>query len=94
MNWWAVFKREMVILRVKFGKPGYVVSSLFYPLIYLFAFGLGLAGRGCFTTCPSILRPNFAPERSIIRVRAARTSASGKRRSALRRKKPKLLKLD
>ena len=42
MNWWAVFKREMVILRVKFGKPGYVVSSLFYPLIYLFAFGLGL----------------------------------------------------
>lgn len=42
MNWWAVFRREMMILKVKFSKPGYVVASLCYPLIYLFAFGLGL----------------------------------------------------
>ena len=42
MNWWSVFKREMLILKIKFSKMGYVVSSLFYPLIYLFAFGFGL----------------------------------------------------
>ena len=42
MNWWAVFKREMMVLKVKASKPGYVLSTLFYPLIYLFAFGLGL----------------------------------------------------
>lgn len=42
MNWWAVFRREMMVLKVKISKPGYVVSTLFYPLIYLFAFGLGL----------------------------------------------------
>lgn len=42
MNWWAVFKREMMVLKMKVSKLSYVVSSLFYPLIYLFAFGLGL----------------------------------------------------
>ena len=42
MTWWAVFKREMIILKMKVSKFSYVLSSLFYPLIYLFAFGLGL----------------------------------------------------
>lgn len=42
MTWWAVFKREILVLKVKFSKFGYVISTLFYPLIYLFAFGLGL----------------------------------------------------
>lgn len=41
----AVFYRELVMLWKKIGKLGYVFAALLYPLIYLFAFGLGMGGR-------------------------------------------------
>ncbi len=42
MGWWAVFLRELIIVRRRFLTRGYVLASVFHPLIYLFAFGLGL----------------------------------------------------
>lgn len=45
MGWYAVFRREMLLLWKKIGKLGYVFSATLSPLIYLFAFGLGLGGR-------------------------------------------------
>lgn len=42
MQWLAVFKREMILLKQRMLKRGYVFASVFHPLIYLFAFGLGL----------------------------------------------------
>lgn len=41
----AVLWREMVLLWKKTGKFGYVFSTLLFPLVYLFSFGLGLGGR-------------------------------------------------
>lgn len=41
----AVFYRELVMVWKKIGKFGYVFAALLYPLIYLFAFGLGMGGR-------------------------------------------------
>ena len=42
MGWWAIFRREMILLKQRASRLGYVFASVFYPLIYLFAFGLGL----------------------------------------------------
>ena len=45
MGWYAVYRREMLILWKKIGRMGYVFSSIIFPFIYLFSFGLGLGGR-------------------------------------------------
>ncbi|MGL5512552.1 MAG: ABC transporter permease, partial [Sporomusa sp.] len=37
--------REMLLMQKKVGKFGYVFSSVMFPIIYLFAFGLGLGSR-------------------------------------------------
>lgn len=42
MEWFAVYSREMVLLQKKMGKLGYIFSTVMFPLIYLFAFGLGI----------------------------------------------------
>jgi ABC-type multidrug transport system permease subunit len=45
MGWYAVFRRELLLLRKKVGRLGYVFSSIISPFIYLTAFGLGLGNR-------------------------------------------------
>ncbi|WP_371378619.1 ABC transporter permease [Sporomusa aerivorans] len=45
MGWYAIYRREMLILWKKIGRMGYVFSSIIFPFIYLFSFGLGLSGR-------------------------------------------------
>lgn len=40
-----IFYREYTLFRKKLLKFGFVFSSLFFPIIYLLAFGLGLSGR-------------------------------------------------
>ena len=42
MGWVAIYQREMLLMQKKIGKLGYVFSTIFFPLIYLFAFGWGL----------------------------------------------------
>ncbi|WP_303996340.1 ABC transporter permease [Megamonas hypermegale] len=42
MGWLAVYGREMTLLGKKMGKLGYIFSTVMFPLIYLFAFGLGI----------------------------------------------------
>lgn len=44
-NWYPVFYREMLLFRKKAIKLGYLFSSLFFPFLYLLAFGLGLGNR-------------------------------------------------
>ncbi len=41
-DWIAVYSREMALLQKKMGKFGYIFSTVMFPLIYLFAFGLGI----------------------------------------------------
>lgn len=45
MGWYAVYRREMLILWKQIGRMGYVFSTVIFPFIYLFSFGLGLGGR-------------------------------------------------
>lgn len=42
---YAVFRRELLLLKKKVGRLGYVFSSIISPFIYLTAFGLGLGNR-------------------------------------------------
>jgi ABC-2 type transport system permease protein len=41
-GWFPIFLREMLLFRRKLLKPGYLVSAMLVPLIYLAVFGLGL----------------------------------------------------
>lgn len=41
-GWYPIFLREMLLFRRKLLKPGYLVSAMLVPLIYLAVFGLGL----------------------------------------------------
>ncbi|MBP2663443.1 MAG: yadH 7 [Firmicutes bacterium] len=45
MGWYAVYRREMLVLWKQIGRMGYVFSSIIFPFIYLFSFGLGLGDR-------------------------------------------------
>ena len=38
----AVYMREMALLQKKMGKLGYIFSAVMFPIIYLFAFGMGI----------------------------------------------------
>lgn len=42
MGWISVYQREMLLMKKKIGKFGYVFSTLLFPMIYLTAFGWGL----------------------------------------------------
>ena len=46
MDWLAVYSRELLLLQKKMGKLGYIFSTVMFPLIYLFAFGLGIGFSG------------------------------------------------
>jgi ABC-type multidrug transport system permease subunit len=41
MGWWTVYRRELFLMNKKVGNMGYVLSTLLFPLIYLFAFSWG-----------------------------------------------------
>ncbi len=41
-GWYPIFLREMLLFRRKLLKPGYLVSAMLVPLMYLAVFGLGL----------------------------------------------------
>ncbi|MEN6564920.1 MAG: ABC transporter permease [Veillonellales bacterium] len=45
MGWYAVYSREMLLLRKKIGKMGYIFSTVISPFVYLLSFGMGLGGR-------------------------------------------------
>ncbi|MCS7280924.1 MAG: ABC transporter permease [Desulfobacterota bacterium] len=42
MSWYPIFLREMIIFRRRLLRLGYIFSTLIVPIIYLFAFGLGI----------------------------------------------------
>ena len=42
LNFLAVYMREMALLQKKMGKLGYIFSAVMFPIIYLFAFGMGI----------------------------------------------------
>jgi ABC-type multidrug transport system permease subunit len=44
-GWYPIFYREMLLFRKKVMKFGYIFSSMFFPLLYLLAFGLGFGQR-------------------------------------------------
>jgi ABC-2 type transport system permease protein len=45
MNWATIFLKDMLLFQRRLVRLGYVVSTLFAPLLYLGAFGLGLGKR-------------------------------------------------
>jgi ABC-type polysaccharide/polyol phosphate export permease len=45
MGWFVVYYRELILMKKKMGKLGYVFSSVMFPVIYLFAFSWGLGSR-------------------------------------------------
>lgn len=45
MGWYVVYWRELILMKKKMGKLGYVFSSVMFPVIYLFAFSWGLGSR-------------------------------------------------
>lgn len=45
MGWYVVYWRELILMKKKMGKLGYVFSSVMFPIIYLFAFSWGLGAR-------------------------------------------------
>jgi ABC-type multidrug transport system permease subunit len=45
MNWYPIFLREILLFRRRLLRLGYVLSTMFMPLLYLLAFGLGLGKR-------------------------------------------------
>jgi len=45
MNWYPIFLREILLFRRRLLRLGYVISTMFMPLLYLLAFGLGLGKR-------------------------------------------------
>ncbi|MGO9177272.1 MAG: ABC transporter permease [Desulfobaccales bacterium] len=45
MNWDTIFLKEMLLFQRRLLRLGYVMSSLFAPLLYMVAFGLGLGKR-------------------------------------------------
>ncbi len=45
MGWWAVYSRELFLMRKKIGNLGYFFSTLLFPLIYLFAFSWGFGAN-------------------------------------------------
>jgi len=42
MNWATIFLKDMLLFKRRLLRLGYVLSTLFAPLLYLLAFGLGL----------------------------------------------------
>jgi ABC-2 type transport system permease protein len=45
MNWYPIFLREILLFGRRLLRLGYVISTMFMPLLYLLAFGLGLGSR-------------------------------------------------
>jgi ABC-2 type transport system permease protein len=45
MNWYPIFLREILLFGRRLLRLGYVISTMFMPLLYLLAFGLGLGNR-------------------------------------------------
>ncbi len=45
MNWVVIFLKDMLLFQRRLLRLGYVISTLFAPLLYLGAFGLGLGKR-------------------------------------------------
>jgi ABC-2 type transport system permease protein len=41
-EWYPIFLREMLLYRRRLLRAGYLVSTMVVPIVYLFAFGLGL----------------------------------------------------
>ncbi len=45
LEWYPIFLREMLLFRRRLLRLGYLFSAMVVPIIYLFAFGLGLGSR-------------------------------------------------
>ncbi|MBM4283947.1 MAG: ABC transporter [Deltaproteobacteria bacterium] len=45
MTWFTIFLKDMLLFQRRLLRLGYVISTLFAPLLYLGAFGLGLGKR-------------------------------------------------
>lgn len=45
LGWYPIFYREMLVFKKKMMRLGYVFSSMFFPFLYLLAFGLGLGQK-------------------------------------------------
>lgn len=45
ISFYPIFLKELIVLKRRFSRGGYFLSSLFTPLLYFLAFGLGLGKR-------------------------------------------------